>query len=152
MTTGRVREKESENDDTSERDGRKTSINAVGTTKISFRRRERTNERANEPRRFSLAFPVHTQGGHYNVCTLARSFVRSLARSRDREERGAHAQFRRNKRELSRTREKHQKTCRAQSDGGQSGPQEGAGSEGGGSETPVGIKGEADKDRENERE
>lgn len=62
------------------------------------------------------------------MCTLARSFARSLARSRGRE-RGAHAQFRRNKRELSRTREKHQKTCRAQSDGAARarGPQRGDG-------------------------
>lgn len=43
--------------------------------------------------------------------------VHSRARSHDCEHGGVHAQFRRNKRELSRRREKHQKTRRAQSDG-----------------------------------
>lgn len=71
----------------------------------------------------------------------------------------AHAQFRRNKRELSRRREKHQKTRRAQSDGaarardGTQGEEEDARIEG---ESEIGrqkkrdaagIKGEADKER-----
>lgn len=43
-------------------------------------------------------------------------YTRARARSHGREH-GAHAQFRRNKRELSHRREKHQKTRRAQSDG-----------------------------------
>lgn len=95
-------------------------------------------------------------------------YTRARARSHGREH-GAHAQFRRNKRELSRRREKHQKTRRAQSDGaarardGAQGKEEGRGRKRrwrrdarteGGSEIGrqkkrdvAGIKGEADKER-----
>lgn len=74
-------------------------------------------------------------------------------------EHGAHAQFRRNKRELSRRREKHQKTRRAQSDGaarardGTQGEEEDARIEGVSEigrekkRDAAGIKGEADKER-----
>lgn len=95
------------------------------------------------------------------MCTFARA--RSL--SHGREHVGVHAQFRRNKRELSRRREKHQKTRRAQSDGaaqargakkgrervrraggeGARWPKEGARSEGRKKRDPVGTKGETDK-------
>lgn len=86
--------------------------------------------------------------------------VHSRARARlHGHEYDAHAQFRRNKRELSRRREKHQKTRRAQSDGaarardGTQGEEEDARIEG---ESEIGrqkkrdaagIKGEADKER-----
>jgi len=94
------------------------------------------------------------------VCTLACARARSHGR-----EHGAHAQFRRNKRELSRRREKHQKTRRAQSDGaarargGTQGEEEGrkrwrrdAKTEGGSEigrqkRDAAGIKGKADKER-----
>lgn len=129
-----------------ERDGRKTSINTVGTTKISFRRRERASERANEARRFSLA----------SRCTHKEAIitcVHSLARSRGRE-RAAHMHNSGATNASSHVRERnikkraeHKATGRR---GGYSGARE-RGRKRTSERDAVGIKGEADKDRERKK-
>lgn len=102
-----------------ERDGEKASINATRTLrKISFRRREGDSKILFLSLFFYLSFAFslslsQSLDTHKEAIIMC---VHSRARSHGREH-DAHAQFRRNKRELSRRREKHQKTRRAQSDG-----------------------------------
>lgn len=107
---------------------------------------------ASEARRYSLA-SRYTQGGHYNVCKHRRA----LARAYTAVSIGAHAQFRRNKRELSHVAERNIKKCvehkaterRGRGGGGGGGDAE---EEGGGAESREGRRRKRDRKAEGERD